>query len=308
MRFLRKLIELDDKVVGINRRNSELVYRNNPLKYFPLANDKIICKELLQKSAIPTPITYGVIDKMGDMKTQLAPMHGVDAVCIKPAMGSRGGGIMILKKNDADTWLKPMGAVVSKEEIQIHVANILFGMYSFGSSDRAIIEYCLNPHPFFSKIYPNGVPDFRVIIHDGKPLMAMLRMPNNKSDGKANLHMGALGIGINMANGVIKSGFDGKNYVDKHPDTGVQFAGMKIPEWEKTMEISLATARLFPLKYIGVDVVFDIDFGPMVIEVNARPGIEIQNINKTGLMEVLNQLPVSSRQSPTSGWKIRKNN
>ena len=39
--------------------------------------------------------------------------------------------------------------------------------------------------------------------------------------------------------------------------------------------------------YVGVDIVLDKDLGPMLLEVNARPGIAIQVANKTGMQHRL---------------------
>lgn len=282
-KLLTNLELVQEKVVGMNRRNSQLIYPNNPRKFFPLADDKILCKELLEKNGIPTPNTYIIIEKMGELDMKWDTLPNVNAICIKPAMGSGGGGILILKKQNENKWQKPSGQIIEESEIRMHLANILFGTFSFASTDRAIVEYCLNPHPFFSDIYAHGVPDFRVIIYNQKPIMAMLRMPNDRSEGKANLHMGAIGIGIDLSNGKLKMGYDGKKHINKHPDSKIRFEGKRIPQWHKTLEIAQMTAKLFPLNYLGVDIVFDRDFGPLVIEVNARPGIEIQNVNKKGL-------------------------
>jgi D-alanine-D-alanine ligase-like ATP-grasp enzyme len=42
-----------------------------------------------------------------------------------------------------------------------------------------------------------------------------------------------------------------------------------------------------PLGYAGIDVCLDERRGPVVIEVNARPGIEIQNALQKGLVPEL---------------------
>lgn len=53
------------------------------------------------------------------------------------------------------------------------------------------------------------------------------------------------------------------------------------------------------LGYIGVDIVLDRDLGPLVLELNARPGLSIQLANKIGLLprlqriENFNQIPSS---------------
>jgi len=287
--MLNQIISLHKNVVGMNQRNHQLVAPNNPRKHHKLADDKAVCKQILHRYRIPTPETYCVIERMGEMDFMLQIISKLNAVAIKPANGSGGGGILILSKNKNGQWAKPSGKVMTRSQLKVHFANILFGMFSKGSSDKVIAEYCLQPHPFFLNIYENGVPDFRVILHKNKPLLAMLRMPTDQSDGKANLHAGAIGIGIDLATGELKEGFDGQCYFNRHPDSMQLFWGKQLPEWEQTLAIALKTAEIFPLDYLGIDIVFDKDLGPMVIEINVRPGIQIQNVHRKGLAQVLRE-------------------
>jgi alpha-L-glutamate ligase-like protein len=289
MKWYKKVIELQNRIVGMNERNYRFIYKNNARKDYNLADDKATCKSILEANNIPTPKTYWIIEHMGEVSSKLEGLNTLNAVAIKPARGSGGGGILILKKVNNE-WTSPSGRKYSRRDLEIHIANILFGLYSKKDSDKAIFEYCLDPHQFFLNIYPKGVPDFRIIILKDKPVLAMLRLPTNSSDGKANLHAGAIGVGIDLSTGVLQYGYDSKRKksVKSHPDTDTVFYGEKIPNWERTFEIALQTAKLFPLNYLGIDIVFDNQYGPMVIEINARPGMQIQNINNLGIKEILN--------------------
>lgn len=166
------------------------------------------------------------------------------------------------------------------------------GMYSFGASDRVLIEQCIIPHSFFHEIYPAGVPDFRVILLDQRPVMAMLRLPTDRSDGKANLHQGGLGIGVCMETGTLTTTYDGDAYHDVHPDTQHQILGKRIPYWQELLALSVQTAKAFPeLGYLGVDIVLDQELGPLIMEINVRPGLGIQMANRAGLkmpLELIN--------------------
>jgi alpha-L-glutamate ligase-like protein len=158
--------------------------------------------------------------------------------------------------------------------------------------DKVIIEYRLKPHSDFHKIFKKGVPDFRIILLNAQPIMAMLRMPTEESDGKANLHAGAIGLGVDLETGRLTRGYNQltDEMVSRHPDSKVLFEGMKLPDWDKTLEISIATAKVFPLNYLGVDIVYDEKQGPMVIEINSRPGMQIQNVNGLGLKKIIENL------------------
>ena len=272
-------------ILGINERNVHYVYAQNPKKHFPLADDKVLCKEVLHQHQIACAETYGVIERIGDIAEIWATVQHHATLAIKPANGSGGGGILILKKINGQ-WTKS-GQPFSDQQIYAHLAQIIMGMYAFGSSDKVLIEQCIEPHPFFHEIYPAGVPDFRIILLHDQPIMGMLRVPTDKSDGKANLHQGGLGIGIDMETGCLTHAYDGEQYHETHPDNNNMILGKKIPYWETLVALSVQTSKAFPLNYLGIDIVLDKTYGPMIMEINVRPGLGIQLANRKGLKEVL---------------------
>lgn len=275
-------------VIGLNERNVKLIYPNNPKKYYPLADDKVRTKEVLHKNDIPCAKTYAVIEYNSDIKEAWESCKPYHAVAIKPANGCGGGGIKILKKDENGNWMCS-GQKITDREVFQHMASIIMGFFSLGSHDRVLIEECIEPHPFFHEIYPVGVPDFRIITLNQTPLMGMLRMPTNKSDGKANLHQNGVGIGVDMKEGRLLEVYDGKKYSNHHPDSTFLVNGAPIPYWEEILAISVATAKAFPLNYLGIDIVIDKYKGPQIMEINVRPGLGIQLVNKTGLNDAIQQ-------------------
>jgi alpha-L-glutamate ligase-like protein len=291
IKYLKKALKAGDSIVGMNNRNVGFVYPSNPRKFYPMANDKALTKEILEEHLIPTPQTYTIVNDMWEVKQKVNELESLDAFVIKPAHGSGGGGILILKKT-GDKWSEPSGKSISKEQITHHIASILYGVFSLGNKDKAIIEYCLSPHPFFTDIYKKGIPDFRILMYKQQAIMAMLRVPTKRSGGKANLHQGALGIGVDMKNGSLTQGMYKNKYIDCHPDNQFVFNGKNLPDWDKTLQIAYDTSKVFPLDYLGIDIIYDKDLGPLVIEINARPGLQIQNVNKTGIISELKKLEI----------------
>ena len=285
-KHIQTFLHRSGDVLGINERNVALIYPHNERKHYKLADDKVLTKTLLHRHAIACARTYCVIERIGDIQEKWAAVEHFQKIAIKPANGSGGGGIKILCKNKNNQW-GSSGKIVDHEQIFLHMASIIMGRYSLGSDDRVLIEECIEPHPFFHEIYPEGVPDFRVILLKGVPIMSMLRVPTDRSDGKANIHQGGLGIGIDMDKGKLKYAYDGSNYYETHPDNGCQIYGKRIPYWEQIVALSLRVARHFPLQYLGVDVVIDRDQGPLIMEVNVRPGLGIQLANKSGMKKIL---------------------
>jgi len=292
MKYIDRILDLQQKVVGMNERNYRIINKLNPNEFRHFANDKAICKKVLEDNGIPTPTTYCVIEAMREIEVKIDSILHLNDFVIKPAMGSGGQGILILKKTGEQLWQTPSGEVYTRKNLSMHVANVLFGKFSRKMFDKVIIEYRLIPHSDFQKIFKRGVPDFRIILLKTQPIMAMLRMPTEESDGKANLHAGAIGLGVDLETGRLTRGYNQitDEMVSRHPDSKVLFEGMKLPDWEKTLAISIATAKVFPLDYLGIDIVYDEKFGPMVIEINSRPGMQIQNVNAIGLKKLIDKI------------------
>ncbi len=272
--------------MGLNKRNLTLIYPNNERQDYHLADDKVKAKEILHLHNIACAKTYAVISQIRDIKHKWKDCKNYQALAIKPANGSGGDGIKIIKKNNTGQW-KSGNTLFSEAMIFQHITAIISGMFSMGSTDSCLIEECIIPHPFFSEIYEDGVPDFRIITLKGQPLMGMLRMPTSKSDGKANLHQKGVGIGVNMEDGTLTQVYDGKKYLNHHPDNPNTVVGKKIPFWDSMYQLAIDTAKVFPLDFMGIDIVLDIHKGPQIMEVNVRPGLGIQLVNRCGLENVV---------------------
>jgi glutathione synthase/RimK-type ligase-like ATP-grasp enzyme len=59
--------------------------------------------------------------------------------------------------------------------------------------------------------------------------------------------------------------------------------GVELPFWEDVIRIAVRASGAVPLGYLGVDVAIDRTVGPVVLEINARAGLEIQNVCGQGL-------------------------
>ena len=59
--------------------------------------------------------------------------------------------------------------------------------------------------------------------------------------------------------------------------------GVQLPYWDGFMKLAAGCYELCGLGYIGVDMVLDQDKGPLILELNARPGLNIQIANDCGL-------------------------
>jgi len=281
-------------VLGINERNADYIMRLNPRRYYPRVDDKVLTKKLALEAGMPVPELYGVIESQGQVRHFLRVVEGREAFVVKPAHGSGGEGIIVIvgrSKRKSDAFRLANGLLITASEIEHHISNVVGGQYSLGGKpDSAIIEYCVRFDPMFSEVSYQGVPDVRIIVYRGYPVMSMVRLPTRNSDGKANLHQGAVGAGIDISTGQTLTGVLGNEVVDEHPDTGAPIAGLYIPHWDYILQSAARSLAVTGLGYVGVDMVIDRDLGPLILEMTARPGLNIQIANGTGLAHRLKRI------------------
>lgn len=278
-------------VLGLNQRNADFIMQYNPRRLYPLVDNKLQTKQLAISADIAVPKLYAVIkiNHQLNVLQDLLDKH-IEAV-IKPAHGSGGNGIMVLSGKVGKLYRQASGDLISINAIKHYVANILSGMYSLGGlSDQAFLEYRVQFDPVFNDISYKGVPDIRIIVFRGIPVSAMIRLPTRKSNGKANLHQGAIGVGIDLATGITTHGVIGNSITFSHPDTGNPINDLQIPAWDEIIQIAIKCADTVGLGYLGVDIVLDRMDGPLMLELNARPGLNVQLANKNGLLKNLEKI------------------
>ncbi len=281
-------------VLGVNQRNCEYISRLNPRRLYPRVDDKLLTKTLALEAGMAVPELYGVIKHQGDVRHLPEIVGERNSFVIKPACGSGGDGIVVVTGRSArkrSTYRLANGDLNTEDELKYHTSNVVSGQYSMGGRpDAALIEYCVKFDPLFAEVSYQGVPDIRVIVYRGYPVMAMVRLPTRKSAGRANLHQGAVGAGIDMSSGQTLNGVLNDEVVDEHPDTGALIAGLFIPHWDFILQSAARSLEVTGLGYIGVDMVIDRDRGPLILEMNARPGLAIQIANNAGLSTRLNRI------------------
>jgi alpha-L-glutamate ligase-like protein len=272
-------------VLGINRRNAEYTFKYNSRDRYPLVDDKLQTKKLATEADIAVPELYGVIETEYQVRHFAEMIEPYAEFAVKPSRGSGGKGILVIVGRSKDMYRSVDGSLLTREEVVYHLSNVISGMYSLGGQpDKALIEYRVQFDPVFEAISYQGVPDIRCIVFLGVPVMSMVRLPTRMSGGKANLHQGAIGAGIDIATGRTLTAVWRNAIVSEHPDTGNPVTGVTIPNWEKLLKIAAQCNELTGLGYIGVDLVLDKDKGPLILEINARPGLNIQIANRSGLL------------------------
>lgn len=278
-------------ILGINGRNVEYINRYNKRSLYPLVDDKLKTKKLVTKYGIKSPKLLLVVEFVHDIKRHKDAIMALSGFAIKPAKGSGGKGILVITGRDGELFVKSSGEKLSYDDIARHLLNTLAGLFSLGGDqDVAIIESLINIDPLFEPYSYQGVPDIRIIIFKGYPVMAMLRLSTKASDGKANLHQGAVGVGIDIQSGRAINAVMNGSVIATHPDTQADLSSIALPNWEELLLLASRCYEITKLGYLGVDIVLDRDEGAMLLELNARPGLSIQVANSRGLLPILKSI------------------
>lgn len=299
----RRLRELG--VLGMNERNVHYTLAVNDRARYPLVDNKLATKALCEKAGIPTAKILGVASAQGDVPKLVASLLDAAGFALKPARGAMGNGILVVRGRTEDgRFVRAGGDVLTRDDLEFHAAAIISGLYALGGQpDEAFAEELLHVDPSFAAIAVDGVPDIRVVVYRGVPAMAMTRLPTRASRGRANLHQGALGAGVDLATGRLTRAVQHGHPIDRHPDTLEPIEGRRLPHFAKVLEIAVRAADCTGLGYVGADVVVDASHGPLVLELNARPGLAIQLANGAGLSRRLDAIDLEAR--PELDWRAR---
>lgn len=278
-------------IMGMNKRNHAYIGRYNDRSKYPLVDDKLKTKLIAQHAGCTVPKLIGVISNQAEVKSIHDMVKDWPGFVIKPARGSGGKGILVVTSHQDGIYSKPSGATINQEDVERHISNALAGLFSLGGkNDVAVVENLIQFDDCFEGFSYEGVPDVRIIVFKGYPVMAMMRLSTSASDGKANLHQGAVGVGIDIATGKAVRAVQFNKPVTHHPDTGKDLSTLVVPHWERLLTLAASAWEMTGLGYLGTDMVLDRDEGPMVLELNARPGLAIQIANGAGLLPRLQHI------------------
>lgn len=283
-------------ILGLNARAQLFSYFYNTREGRRVAVSKLLTARVLSRAGIPVPQVYKKFkDPAEVLKFNWKTLSS--SFVLKPNRGMGGEGIMVVRKrvnkdkSDESVWVTAQKKRVTIEDLQLHAFDILEGAYSMGDiPDRAFIQEYIGRHKAFRRFAYRGTPDIRVIVFNKVPVMAMLRLPTRESGGRANLHQGAIGVGIDIATGITTYAVWHGEFIKYKPGTERKLHGIKIPQWGKILELSVRCQEVSGLGYLGVDIVLHSEKGPMVLELNDDPGLEIQLANRAGLKKRLERV------------------
>lgn len=299
------LSRIGSEVLSLNARTLQYINRVNPPQSIRLAHHKLDTKKQLQKAGVPTPRLFATIENRSTLRrfrwTKLP-----SSFVLKPNSSSGGGGIIVIfGRNRKGNWVKANKSEVFIPEMRSHVLDILDGNFSRGNvPDVAFFEQRVKNHADLKQYSVKGVPDIRILVYNYFPVMAMLRLPTEESDGRANLHAGGIGVGIDLSHGLTTTAIHHGHLINTLPGKRLSLSGIRLPYWQECLLIAVKAAQATNLRFTGVDIALDREDGPLILEVNARPGLAIQLANMTPLRSRLRRVEGLSVTKPEKAVRL----
>lgn len=285
----------DYGLLGQNSRNLDYIKSNNFALSRRLADSKLKTKEFLSSHKIAVPATLAILKKHEQITNEM-----VDALdppfVVKPNNGYGGKGILIFESKNADgSFLTNTGETYNTRRIKEHFHYIIDGFFSLsGGRDTVVIEKKIVLTQEIALLGKYGLPDLRVICYNMVPIMAMMRIPTEESGGKANLHGGACGVGIDIGTGKLTYITKGSKIIKSIPGIG-DVRGIVLPGWDDILGLAVKVQQVTKIGYLGCDIVLDEHDGPLLLEMNIRAGLEVQ---------VANLAPLKSRLKRVEGIDV----
>lgn len=295
------------RILGLNARTQKYTYKYNSRRGKNIADSKIQTARVLRLAKVPYPKIYKKfrrIDDINDFAWDSLP----DRFAVKPSRGQGGEGIIVIKRKLKDGgWLTTQKQRIGVDDLKLHILDILEGAYSMGNvPDVAFIQEYVGRAKIFRRWAYRGTPDIRIIVFNSVPVMAMLRLPTRESGGRANLYQGALGVGVDIATGVTTRAIWHEEPIIYKPGTERKLNGIKVPNWTTILRTVVQAQIASTLGYVGVDIVLHPEKGPMVLELNAQPGLKIQLANMLPLKKRLEKIEDLEVRDVDHGVEIAK--
>lgn len=294
-------------ILGMNARNLLYIRPHNSRLAIKLADDKLQAKRVLRKAGISVPAVKGVVRNYDDLK--IFPWAKLpSSFVLKPNQGLGGEGIMVVYgRNKKGNWVKADRSEVTIVDLKNHISNILEGNFSrTNDPDIAFFEERVKLPKIFKPFSFRGIPDIRIIVYNSVPVMAELRLPTELSGGRANLHVGGIGVGIDIAGGITTSAVHRGQLIEYMPNTRLLLSGIRIPFWNDILLLAIRSQEITRLGFMGVDIMIDREDGPMVAEVNARAGLAIQTANLSPLRDRLERVGGLAVKDAKHGIRLAK--
>jgi hypothetical protein len=245
--------------------------------------DKILYTQLLRSLGLPATETQALVHgtrHAGELPVLRAPDAVMDFLRSrarfplfgKPVEGSGSVGSVLILSLEAKTGMLRLG---NGREMEMEAfAHEIIADYPEGF----LFQTAIAQHETLAQVTGAAVGTLRVVTTRDetgiRPLYTLWKIPSPRAmsdnywqDGSMIAEIDADGRVISCAHGAGP----GYEKIERHPVSGVVFAGLQIPHWARLHEVAVAAHGVFPeFGIIGWDIGMGAE-GPVIIEANDNP-------------------------------------
>jgi Sugar-transfer associated ATP-grasp len=196
---------------------------------------------------------------------------------VKPRQGNGG--------HQAERYDFSNGTYRNSLGVQFNKTELLAYLLQQSLKDDFIVQPRLVNHPALGDISNDALSTVRVLTcrnERGEPeaTNVAFRMAVGSNSVVDNFHQGGLATKVDMSTGSIGEASDigikpGMGWRDMHPVSGVTFKGRRLPDWQAVLDLACEAHCAFPNRVmVGWDVAM-LEDGPMIVEGNGKPDLDI---------------------------------
>lgn len=254
-----------------------------------LLDDKLAFFFMLRNLGVPTPeitgvVTRGRVHQLGAVEgdSSLEWLHERleqrGRVVVRPTRDGAGRGLLIVERS-GDGY-RVNGEATTWADLQAQLRTL----------DDSVISDFVEQGSYARAIFPGTPNTVRVLtMHgsDGRPFIAAAahRFGAPASGPVDNWSRGGLSVRVDPEDGTLgpaatAPGSGALEWHDRHPGSGAQLTGVRIPNWATVRNGIVAAAAKLPfLPYVGWDVIVT-DDGFTMVEGNKFSGVHLLQVHK----------------------------
>jgi Sugar-transfer associated ATP-grasp len=196
---------------------------------------------------------------------------------VKPARGRGGKG--------AERWDRSAPRTWSHGGVSLADSQLIERLQLRAVRTPLVVQKRVELHPAIARLTSGALPTVRALTcldERDKPevVAAVFRMSFGSSRTVDNIHAGGLACGVGLDDGILgpasNLGSDARlGWHSKHPSTGVQIEGARLPHWDELKTLAIRAHEAFADRVIvGWDIAID-PTGPIVVEGNGSPDMDL---------------------------------
>jgi len=197
---------------------------------------------------------------------------------IKPRNSNGGSG--------TERWIFGNGQYVGKDGWTLDSQALCEHLAELSRANSYLVQECLINHPELEQLTAGALSTLRMYTFanergEMEHIFSMFKMSQDPEAVVDNIHRGGLAASVDPVTGLLGRATDsGKlartGWLDRHPVTGAQILGLRLPFWRQALDLALLAHQKLPAAYvIGWDVAIT-ENGPVIVEGNKAPDIEIE--------------------------------